>query len=164
VLQQHRGDVFFGEARAEQRTHQEDVRIGAAGHRDAFALEIRNACDLGVFAGHQRGPFGARIDIDRLDRVAVDFGDQRRRARGRSEIDRAGVEEFERLVGTGRLHPDDSNAVLGKFLFQQALLLEDHRHRIVGRPVDANFLERVGGKRRTGQQGRDRDDRSYHAP
>ena len=146
VLQQHRRDVLFGQARAEQRAHQEDVRIGAAGHRDALALEVGDRCDLGILGRHQRGPFGTRIDIDRLDRVAVDLGDQRRRARGRAEIDRAGIEEFERLVGTGRLHPDDADAVLGEFLFQQSLLLEDHRDRIIGRPVDMDFLERVGGK------------------
>ena len=156
VLQQHRRDVLFGETRAEQRAHQEDVRIGAARHRDALALEIGDGGDLGILAGHQRGPFGARIDIDRLDRVAVDPGDQCRRARGRSEIDRAGVEELERLVGAGRLHPDHADAVLGEFLLQQSLLLEDHRHRVVGRPVDPDLLGRVGGKGRAGQQGRNR--------
>ena len=31
---------------AKQRTHQEDVRIGAAGHRDTLAFEIGNASDL----------------------------------------------------------------------------------------------------------------------
>ena len=160
MLQQHRRDVLFGQAGAEQRAHQEDVRIGAARHRDALALEVGDACDLGILGRDQRGPFGPRIDIDRLDRVAVDLGDQRRRARGRAEIDRAGVEEFQRLVGAGRLHPDDADAVLGEFLFQQALLLEDHRDRIVGRPVDADFLERVGGEGRAGQQRRDRDDGS----
>ena len=157
VLQQHRRDVLFGEAGVEQRAHQEDVRIGAARHRDALALEIGDRCDLGILARHQRGPFGPRIDIDRLDRVAVDLGDQRRRARGRAEIDRAGVEEFERLVGAGRLHPDDADAVLGEFLFQKPLLLEDHRHRIVGRPVDANFLECIGREGRARQPCRGRD-------
>ena len=146
VLQQHRRDVLFGQAGIEQRAHQEDVRIGAAGHRDALALEVGDGGDLGILGRDQRGPFRARIDIDRLDRIAVDLGDQRRGARGRAEIDRAGVEEFERLVGAGRLHPDDGDAVLGEFLFQQALLLEDHRHRIVGRPVDMDFLQRVGSK------------------
>ena len=152
VLQQHRRDVLFAQARVEQRAHQEDVRIGAARHRDALALEVGDARDLGILAGHQRGPFGARIDIDRLDRIAVDLGDQRRGARARAEIDRAGVEEFQRLVGARRLHPDDADAVLGEFLFQQSLLLEDHRHRIVGRPVDTDFLERVGGEGGAGQQ------------
>ena len=100
-----------------------------------------------VLAGDQRGPFRPRIDVDRLDRIAVDLGDQRRRARGRAEVDRAGVEEFQRLVGAERLHPADADAVLGEFLLQQALFLEHHRDRIVGRPVDADFLGLVGGER-----------------
>jgi len=47
------------------------------------------------------------------------------------------LEEFERLVGTGRctqttLMPSLANSS------PKALLLQDHRDRIVGRPVDAN--------------------------
>ena len=132
----------------------------------ATRLPLRSAtvAIFGILGRHQRGPFGARIDIDRLDRIAVDPGDQRRGARGRTEIDRSGVEELERLVGTGRLHPDDADAVLGEFLFQQSLLLQDHRHRIVGRPIDVNFLERVGGEGGAGHQRRDGDERSQGAP
>ena len=152
MLQQHRRDVLLGQAGVEQRAHQEDVRIGAARHRDALALEVLDLGDRGVLARHQRGPFRARIDVDRLDRIAVDLGDQRRRARGRAEIDRAGVEEFQRLVGAERLHPADRDAVLGEFLLEQALLLEHHRDRIVGRPVDADFLRLVGGEQRGRQQ------------
>src|SRR5450631_2006698 len=96
--------------------------------------------------------------------IAVDPGDQRRGTRGRAEIDRTGIEKFERLVGTGRLHPDDADAVLGEFLLEQSLLLEDHRHRIICRPIDMNFLERVGGAGATGHQRRDGNDRGYSAP
>ena len=78
MLQQHRGDILFAQAGAEQRTHQENVRIGTARHRDALALEVGDSSDPGVLGGDQRGPFGARIDINRLDRVAVDLGNQRR--------------------------------------------------------------------------------------
>ena len=164
MLQQHRRDVLFGKTGVEQRADQEDVRIGAAGDRDALALEIGDRRDLGVLARHQRGPFGARIDIDRLDRVAVDLRHQRRRACGRAEIDRAGVEEFQRLVGPGRLHPDDIDAVLGEFLFQEPLLLEHHRHRIVGRPVDANFLQCIRRQGRARQPCRGRDQQNQRAP
>src|ERR1017187_4444736 len=87
------------------------------------------------------GPFRARKDIDRLDRVAVDLGDQRRGTRGGTEIDRSGVEELERLVGTGRLHPDDADAVLGEFLFEEPLLLQHHRPRIEGGQAEMNFLK-----------------------
>ena len=74
-----------------------------------------------------------------------------------------GVEELERLVGTGRLHPDDADAVLGEFLFQQSFLLQDHRHRVVGRPVDMDLPEGVGSKGRTWRQDRNGDDRRQRA-
>ena len=166
MLQQHRRDVLLSQAGAEQRAHQEDVRIGAARHRDALAFQIGDGCDPGILGRDQRGPFRTRINVDRLDRIAVDPGDQRRRARGRAEIDRAGIEELERLVGTGRLHPDDADAVLGEFLFQESVLLQDHRHRIVGRPVDVNFLQRIGGISCScaGQKHPSRDHRSQSAP
>ena len=45
MLQQHRRDVLLGKAGAEQRAHQEDVRIGAARDRDALALEIGDLGD-----------------------------------------------------------------------------------------------------------------------
>ena len=152
MLQQHRRDVLLGQLHAQQRAHQEDVRVGAAGHRDPLALEILDLGDLRILGGDQRGPLRPRIDIDRLDRIAVDLGEQRRRARGRAEVDRAGVEELQRLVGAERLHPADADAVLGEFLFQQALVLEHHGDRVVGRPVDADFLRLVGGEARGRQQ------------
>ena len=83
----------------------EDVRIGAAHHRDLLALEVLDLGDLAVLGGDQRGPFRPRIDVDRLDRIAVDLGDQRRGARGRAEVDRAGVEELQRIAGRDGLHP-----------------------------------------------------------
>ena len=61
------------------------------------------------------------MDSDRLDRVAVDFRNQRRPARGRTEVDRADVEEFQRLVGTRRLQPDDGDAGCGGLPFEQPL-------------------------------------------
>jgi hypothetical protein len=39
-----------------------------------------------------------------------------------------------------------------------------HRHRIVGRPVDPDFLQRIGGERRAGQKCRDREQRREAAP
>ena len=77
------------------------MRIGAARHRDALALEVGDGLDRAVPHGDQRRPFGARIDVDRLDRIAVDLADQRGGAGGRAEIERAGVEELQRLVGAG---------------------------------------------------------------
>jgi hypothetical protein len=52
------GVMSFSVRPAEQRAHQEDVRIGAARHRDALALEVGDLGDLGILAGDQRGPFG----------------------------------------------------------------------------------------------------------
>ena len=46
----------------------------------------------------------------------------------------------------------DLDAVLGEFLLEQALFLEQHRHRVVGRPVDADFLRLVGAEARGRQQ------------
>ncbi len=146
MLQQHRHDVLLGQPDLLQRAHQEDVRIGAAGDGDALALEVLDLLDRRVLAGDERGPFRLRIDIDRLDRIAVDLADQRRCAGRRAEVDRAGVEELQRLVGAERLHPADADAVLGELLFEQAFLLEHHRHRVVGRPVDVDGRGLVGGQ------------------
>src|SRR5207253_7581365 len=73
---------------------------------------------------------------------------QRRGAGGRADVDRAGIEEFERLVGAERLHPAHADAVLGERLLDQPLLLEDERERIVGREVEADLAWRGFGTER----------------
>ena len=88
MLQQNRRDVLLGQLHALQRADEKDVRIGAARHRDALAFQVLDLRDQGVLAGDERGPLRAREHIDRLDRIAVDLGDQRRRTRGRAEVDR----------------------------------------------------------------------------
>ena len=50
MLQQHRGDVLLGQPDRLQRAHQEDVRIGAARHGDALALEVGDLGDRRVLA------------------------------------------------------------------------------------------------------------------
>src|SRR5262249_38229983 len=89
MLQQHWSDVLFGKFLREQGAHQEDMRVGAAGYRYALALEVGDRRDRAVLAGHQRGPFGAGIDVDRLDRIAIDPADKRGRTGSRAEIERA---------------------------------------------------------------------------
>jgi hypothetical protein len=128
------------------------VRVGATGDGDALALQILDLRDGRVLAGDERGPFRPRIDVDRLDRIAVDLGDERSRASARAKIDRAGVEELERLVGAERLHPADADAVLGEFFLEEAFVLQQHRHRIVGRPVDIDGLGLVRTEARGRQQ------------
>ena len=88
-----------------RRADQEDVRVGAAGDGDALALQVGDLGDARVLAGDERRPFRARIGVDRLDRVAVDPREKGRGARRGAEIDGAGVEELQRLVGAERLHP-----------------------------------------------------------
>ncbi len=44
------------------------------------------------------------------------------------------------------------------------LLLQDQGRRIVGRPVDVNLLERVGGRGAAGHQRPDCDQRTQSAP
>ena len=153
MLQQDRRNILVGETSIQECTNEEDVRVGATRHSDALALQIRNLRDLGIFAGHQRGPFGARIDVNRLDRIAVDLRDQRGRACGRSEVDRASIEKLKRLVRTRRLHPDDLDSVLLEFLFEQSLFFQDDGDRVVSRPIDSNLLGRIGRKC-TGRQHR----------
>jgi hypothetical protein len=48
------------------------------------------------------------------------------------------------------LHPHDLDAVLGELLLDEALLLEQHRYRVVGRPVDVDLLGIVGGAKLRG--------------
>src|SRR5580700_7818194 len=98
MLEQHRCNVSFAEPDRPQRPHQKDMRIGAARDRHTPALEILNLVDRGVLACDQGGPLRAGIDINRLDRIAVDPADERRGACSGAEVDRSGIEEFERLV------------------------------------------------------------------
>ena len=145
LLNEHRRYIFVGEPGREQRPHREDVRIGAAHHSHFLALEIGNLTDAAVLGGDEGGPFRPRIDVYRLDRIAVDPGDERGGAGGRTEIDGASVEKLQRIRRTVGLHPHDLDAVLGEFLLQVAFVLEQHRDRIVGRPVDVDLLGIVGG-------------------
>ena len=141
MLKQDEANVLLGQAGFVERAHEEDVRIGAAGNRDPSALEIGDIGDLAVFAGDQRGPFGARENADGLDRIAVDLADQSGRAGGRANVERTGIEEFERLVGAGRKNPADVDLVLLEFLFEKLLLADDQRERIIGGVIDADFRD-----------------------
>ena len=157
MLEQNELHVLLGELGLLQGAHEEDVRIGAAGHGDALALQVLDLGDAGVLAGHERRPFGAGIDVDRLDRVAVDLADQGGGAGGGAEIDRARIEEFERLVGAERLYPADLDAVLFELLLQEALVLQDEADRVVGGVIDADFLHlRRGGGGEGGKAGGER--------
>ena len=51
------------------------MRIGTARNGDAFAFEVGDGFDVVGF-GDKRGPFRPGEDIDRFDRVAVDFSDK----------------------------------------------------------------------------------------
>ena len=48
-----------------ERADQEDVRIGAAGDRDALAFQVGDGLDRAFRLGDQGGPFRLRIDVDR---------------------------------------------------------------------------------------------------
>src|SRR3712207_9188425 len=78
-----------------------------------------------------RSPFRPGIDVDRLDRVAVDLADEGGRARRRAEIQGARIEEFERLVGAERLHPAHGDAVLLQSLLQERS--EEHTSELQSR-------------------------------
>jgi hypothetical protein len=155
VLQEDKLHVLLGELGALERAHQEDVRVGAARNRDALALEVLDLGDRAVLAGDERGPLGARVDVDGLDGVAVDPADERRRAGSRAEVDGAGVEELERLVGAERLDPAHADAVLRKLLLEEALVLQEKPDGIVGGVVDADLLRglRESGPGDTGRDG-----------
>jgi hypothetical protein len=47
--------------------------------------------------------------------------------------------------------PADADAVLLEFFFEEALVLEHHGDRIVGRPIDTDFRGLPGGARETGR-------------
>ncbi len=152
MLQQHELHILFRELGFRQRAHEEDVRIGAARHRDALALQIGHRLDR-VGLGDKRRPFRPGIDADALHRIAIDAGDERSRTGGRAEIQRAGIEKFQRLVGAQRLDPADGDAILLELLLDQAAILDEQADRIVGRVVDADFGQfgcGLGQRRRAG--------------
>src|SRR5262249_16889207 len=114
-------------------------------HVVLLALEALDLVDLAVLGGNERSPLRLRVDVDRLDRIAVDARDERGGAGARAEIDRASVEELQRVARRDRLHPAHRDAVLGQLPLHVALLLEQHRGRVVGRPVDADLFGVLGG-------------------
>src|SRR5262249_50359401 len=62
----------------------------------------------------------------------------------------------QRIGGAHGLHPGDRDAVLGELLLEQALVLEQDRDRVVGRPIDPNVLGLVGSQERARKE-RDRE-------
>src|SRR3546814_18173549 len=71
MLQQDRLDIVLGQPRLAQRAQQEDVRVGAAGDRDALALKVADRPDGAVSAGNEGGPLRLGLAIDRIDRHAA---------------------------------------------------------------------------------------------
>jgi hypothetical protein len=57
LLHQDGNDVLVAHAVGLQRTHQENVRVGAAHHRHALAAQVLHLVDRTVARGDQRGPF-----------------------------------------------------------------------------------------------------------
>ena len=98
MLEQDGLNVLFAQADAQQRPDQEDMRVGATRDSDALTLQIRDCLDIQLFACNQRSPFRLGVDVDRFDRVAIDLCEQRCRTGGRSEVDRARVEKFQRFI------------------------------------------------------------------
>src|SRR3546814_10443700 len=96
MLQQDRLDIVLGQPRLAQRAQQEDVRVGAAGDRDALAHKVGDRLDVAVRAGNEGGPLRLGIDIDRLDRQPAGTADQGGAAGRRAEVDRTGAQELER--------------------------------------------------------------------
>jgi hypothetical protein len=113
--------------------------VGAPSDGDALALELGDLGNSGILAGDEGRPFRPRVDIDRLDRVAVDPGDQGGGASGGAEVDRGGVEELQGLVRAERLHPSDGNAILLELLLENFLLFQHQADGIVGGEIDPDF-------------------------
>ncbi len=160
MLEQHELHVLLGEACRLQRADEEDMRIGAAGHGDPLASEIRHGLDRRLLAGDERRPLRLRIDIHGLDGIAVDAADQGGGTRRGAEIEAAGIEELEGLVAAEAEHPAHRDAVLLEFHLEPALLLEHEAHRVVIGVVHMEFAQRIRSARPAGEPGesdRERD-------
>ena len=150
MLQQDRPDVVLAQARLGQSAQQEDVGVGTSRDRHGLAAQIGDALDLAVRPDDQRGPFGLRVGVDRLDRQAGGPTDDRGTAGRGAEIEGAAAQELQRLVGTKREHPADLGTVFGEFLLQPTLVLQQDGDGIVVGPVDADPRGRIGGRDRGG--------------
>ena len=100
MLQHHHLNIFFGETGLVKRTQEEYVRIGAACDRHFLSLEIFDSRNGRVFANNQSGPLGARVDINRFDRITVSFSDERRGSGCGPKVDALAVQQLQRFVAT----------------------------------------------------------------
>jgi hypothetical protein len=122
-----------------QGEEQEDVRVGAPGHRDRLPGEIFDAVDPAPPVGHQGRPLRPGVGVDRLDRAAVYAGEQSSCPGRRAELDAPGIEELDRLVAPGRLHPLHFDT--GQLLFEPSIVFEHEAHRVVVGPVDSDLVD-----------------------
>ncbi len=80
-----------------------------------------------------------RVNVDRLDGVAVQPGEESRRAGRGAEIDGRCVQKLKGLVGPERLNPNDGDALFLEGFLEDFMVLEDKAQRIVRRVIDTNF-------------------------
>src|SRR5471032_1521425 len=153
VLQANILNIAALQSHGLQGAQHEQIRIGALGSGDLFALQICQRADRTVLAHHQRGPFRARKNVGRAYGIAVGLGQQRSQTGARTDVDAVGVQVFERAIAAGAEHPFDLRAVRFEFLFEPAKAAQHQTGgRIVG-VVEAQFLQRRGGPGHAGKRG-----------
>src|SRR6202034_2075438 len=97
-----------------KRAQQEYVGICSACHRHFLSLEIFDFRDGRVFTNDQSGPFGTRVNIDSLDRIAVGFSDESRGPSRGPKVDALAVQKFQRFVAAETLCPLNRDAITGQ--------------------------------------------------
>jgi hypothetical protein len=110
VLEGDDPDVLRREPRRIEGPEEENVGVGPQGGGDPLAFEVGDLRDRRPLEGDERGPFGLAVEVNPVDRIPVGAGDERRGARGRPEVHRVAVEEFERPVGALAQEPFDLDA------------------------------------------------------
>eukprot|EP01022_Parablepharisma_sp_SALTPOND_P036530 TRINITY_DN997_c0_g1_i1.p2 TRINITY_DN997_c0_g1~~TRINITY_DN997_c0_g1_i1.p2 ORF type:complete len:956 (+),score=359.07 TRINITY_DN997_c0_g1_i1:4487-7354(+) len=152
VLQVDDLHVALPESVLMQCAQQEQVGIGPLGGGNLLALELGDGLDRRILGHGQRGPFGTRIDVDRLDRIAIGACQQGRQAGGAAEVDAVAVEVFEGAVAALAQDPLDLGALRLEIVFQPAELAQHQAGRRIGGVVETDDLGRLGCARAQGRR------------
>ena len=146
VLQVLNVHVGGGNAGLLEGLQEQEVGVGTLGDGHALTPQVGDLGDARVLAGDERRPLGLRVEADDLDGGAARAGQQRRRARGGTDVDVAAAQRLVGLVRAGGLDPLNLLALGGQGGLEPALLADNQRERVVGGVVNGHGVLAAAGR------------------